>query len=72
MGVNYGLDRVRFPTPVRVGSRIRARLTLLKVDRVGGDSANAVQLVARITVEVDGSAKPACVADLVSRYYFAD
>ncbi len=72
MGVNYGLERVRFPAPVRVGSRIRARLTLLEVEQVGGGAGNAVQLVTRITVEVEGGAKPACVADLVSRYYVAD
>ena len=67
MGINYGLDRVRFPTPVPVGSRLRARGTLISLDKVGED---AVQLVNRVTVEVEGSAKPACVADPVSRIYF--
>ena len=67
MGINYGLDRVRFPTPVPVGSRIRARATLISLDKVAG---GAVQLVNRVTIEVEGSAKPACVADTVSRVYF--
>ncbi|OZG28849.1 acyl dehydratase [Williamsia limnetica] len=67
MGVNYGLDRVRFPSPVRAGSRIRARTIVKTVDRIDEDS---VQLVMRTTIEVEGSEKPGCVADLVSRYYF--
>jgi acyl dehydratase len=69
MGINYGLDRVRFPTPVPVGSRLRARATLISLDKVG---EGAVQLVNRVTVEVEGNAKPACVADMVSRLYFAE
>ncbi|MFJ8816420.1 MaoC family dehydratase [Amycolatopsis thermoflava] len=68
MGVNYGLDKVRFPSPVRAGSRIRARTTMTTLDRIGDA---AVQLVTRTTIEVEGAVKPACVADLVSRYYFA-
>jgi acyl dehydratase len=67
MGVNYGLNKVRFPAPVRVGARIRARATLISLDRVGD---NAVQVVNRVTIEVEGGEKPACVADVVSRYYF--
>ena len=67
MGVNYGLDRVRFPAPVRVGSRIRARATINSLDKL---SDEAVQLVTRVTIEVEGSSKPACVAHMVSRYYF--
>ena len=69
MGVNYGLDRVRFPAPVLVGRRIRARATVTSLDKI---SADAVHLVTRVTIEVEGSDKPACVADMVSRYYFAD
>lgn len=68
MGLNYGLNKVRFPAPVRVGSRIRARATMTGLERIGDD---AVQLVARIAIEVEGGDKPACVADLVGRYYFA-
>jgi acyl dehydratase len=67
MGINYGLNRVRFPAPVPVGSRIRARSTLMSCDRVGDD---AVQLVTQVTIEIEGNAKPACVADTVSRVYF--
>ncbi|MDV6264726.1 MaoC family dehydratase [Rhodococcoides yunnanense] len=67
MGVNYGLDRVRFPSPVRVGSRIRARTLVKTADLIDEDS---IQLVMRTTIEVEGSEKPGCVADLVSRYYF--
>jgi acyl dehydratase len=69
MGINYGLDRVRFPSPVRAGSRIRARATLISLDKVGD---GAVQLINRVTIEAEGSAKPACVADLVSRHYFEE
>lgn len=67
MGVNYGLDRVRFPSPVRVGSRIRARTVVRTADRI---DENSIQLVMRTTIEVEGSEKPGCVADLVSRHYF--
>jgi acyl dehydratase len=66
MGINYGLDKVRFPAPVPAGARIRARSTLISCDQVG----EAVHLVNRVTIEVEGSAKPACVADVVSRLYF--
>ncbi len=67
MSVNYGLDRVRFPSPVRVGRRIRARAEVISLDKIGDEAAH---LVTRITIEVEGSDKPACVADMVSRYYF--
>lgn len=67
MGVNYGLDRVRFPSPVLVGRRIRARATVTSLDKIAGD---AVQMVTLVTIEVEGSQKPACVAEMVSRYYF--
>ncbi|MCW2784688.1 MAG: putative enoyl-CoA hydratase 1 [Marmoricola sp.] len=69
MGVNYGLNKVRFPAPVRAGSRVRARATMVGLERIGDA---AVQIVTRTTIEVDGEEKPACVADLVARYYFAD
>lgn len=67
MGINYGLNRVRFPAPVPVGSRIRARSTLISCDRIGDDT---VQLVSRVMIEIEGNAKPACVADTVSRVHF--
>jgi acyl dehydratase len=69
MGVNYGLEKVRFPAPVLAGSRIRARSAMVGFDRIAED---AVQIVTRVTIEVEGSAKPACVAELVARYYFGD
>jgi acyl dehydratase len=69
MGINYGLDRVRFPAPVPSGSRVRARATLISCQPVPG-LPDAAQLVRRVTIEVEGNAKPACVADMVSRLYF--
>jgi acyl dehydratase len=66
MGVNYGLNKVRFPAPVPVGSRVRARYELLSVDDVEG----GVQTVFRVTVEREGGDKPVCVAETVSRFYF--
>jgi acyl dehydratase len=67
MGVNYGVNRVRFPAPVRVGKRIRVRTKLLAVEEIGD---RAVQMVNLQTVEVEGEDKPACVAETVSRTYF--
>jgi acyl dehydratase len=66
MGVNYGLNKVRFPAPVPVGSRIRARMTLLVVDDIEG----GVQMSWLVTMERDGSEKPVCVAESVSRRYW--
>lgn len=63
--VNYGLNRVRFPAPVQPGSRIRARTTLQGVVRAG----EAVEIAYLITVEIDGQAKPACVAEYIARLY---
>jgi acyl dehydratase len=65
MGVNYGLNRVRFPAPVRVGSRLRAHFKLLAFEPLQGGA----QLTVEVTVELEGSAKPACVAETVSRRY---
>jgi acyl dehydratase len=64
LGVNYGWNKVRFPAPVPVGSRIRASVEALAVDEVG-DGWH--QITQRWTVEVEGSAKPACVAESVGR-----
>jgi acyl dehydratase len=66
MGVNYGLDKLRFPSPVRVGSLIRLHGTVDSVEDVPGDG---VQLALDFTVEVQGAAKPGCVARAVYRYY---
>ncbi len=65
MGVNYGVNKVRFPAPVPVGSRLRATARIAEVTEVGG----GVQLVARITIEREGGDKPVCVAETVARYY---
>ena len=64
MGINYGVNKVRFPTPVRVGSRVRGGAELASVEPVDG----GVQCIIRITVEIEGSAKPACVVENVTRY----
>jgi acyl dehydratase len=64
MGVNYGWNKVRFPAPVPSGSRIRASIEVLSVDEIGGGWHQVVQTW---TVEVEGSEKPACVAESVSR-----
>ncbi len=67
LSVNYGLNRVRFHHPVVAGSRVRARTELVSVEEVGGDG---LQLVSKVTIEIDGATKPACVAETVSRMYF--
>lgn len=65
LSINYGLNRVRFVSPVRVGSRVRARLVLRQWEALAGGA----QLVCLATVELEGAAKPACVAETVTRYY---
>ncbi len=65
MRVNYGTNKVRFPSPVLVGSRIRARMVLDSAEKMGV----AVQIMYRITVEIEGVAKPACVAEFLARVY---
>ena len=67
MGVNYGCDKVRFPAPVKVDSRIRGRGEVVAAEPVKGDG---VQVTVRISVEIDGSDKPGCVVDTISRLYF--
>ncbi|HSW15969.1 MAG TPA: MaoC family dehydratase [Ramlibacter sp.] len=66
MSLNYGLNKVRFPAPAPVGSRLRARITLASCDPV---DQGGVQLVWQVTVEREGSDKPVCVAEPVSRLY---
>jgi acyl dehydratase len=66
MGINYGLNRVRFPAPVPVGSRIRLAGKLGTVD---GGPGNAAQVAVDFTVELEGGDKPACVAQAIYRYY---
>ena len=67
LAINYGLNKVRFPAPVPVGSRVRATSTLVNVEDLGN---GAVQLTVSTAVEVEGSAKPACVAESLVRYVF--
>ncbi len=66
MGINYGLNKVRFPAPLPTGSRVRGRCALLRVDAVEG----GVQATWSILVERDGSVKPCCAAEWLVRYYF--
>jgi acyl dehydratase len=66
MGVNVGCDKVRFPAPVTVDSRVRGRGDVLRAEEIAG----GVQVVVRITVEIEGLARPGCVVDTISRLYF--
>jgi acyl dehydratase len=67
MGVNYGFEKVRFISPVKVGSNIRARSTLSNVELKG----NAVQTTRTMTIEIEGESKPAVVADWITRLIYA-
>src|SRR3954454_24216728 len=64
MGVNYGVDKVRFPSPVVVGSRVRGGAEIATVSDITG----GIQVTIRITIEIDGATKPACVIDSITRY----
>ena len=66
MGVNYGSDRLRFPAPVKVGSKVRGHGQIVRVQMLG----QAVEAVVRISVEIEGSERPGCVVDTISRYTF--
>ena len=67
MGVNYGCEKVRFPAPVRAGARIRGRGEVVAAEAIKGEG---VQVTVRVTVEIEGSDKPGCVVDTISRLYF--
>lgn len=67
MGVNYGLDKVRFPSPVKVDSKIRARQKLLSAEL---KNPNTIQVKRQVTVEIDGEDKPACVAESLTRLMY--
>jgi acyl dehydratase len=69
MGVNYGLDKVRFPNPVKVSSRIRARRKLESVEQ---KAPNTLQLKQVVTIEIEGESKPGCVAESLTRLVYAD
>lgn len=66
MGVNYGCNKIRFPAPVPVGSQVRGRGDVISVEKVG----EAYQAVIRVTIEIEGSERPGCVIDTISRYSF--
>jgi acyl dehydratase len=66
LGINYGANKIRFPAPVKVGSRVRCGAELLEASDVPG----GVQAVVRITVEVEGGDKPGCVVESITRYVF--
>ncbi len=66
IGVNYGLNKVRFTNPVRVDSEVRGRFVLAKVEDVDG----GMQMTFYVTIEIDGQEKPACIAESVVRRYF--
>jgi len=67
MGVNYGLDRVRFPAPVKVDSRVRGRRELVSAEL---KDPNTLQLVQKMTVEIEGEEKPGCVAETLTRLVY--
>ncbi len=67
MGVNYGLDRVRFMSPVKVDSKVRARRELVSAEL---KASNTIQLKHKVTVEIEGEEKPACVAESLSRLIY--
>jgi acyl dehydratase len=66
MGLNYGINKLRFPSPVPVGSKLRLGAELAAVEDVGGAG---LQATLAITFEIEGQDKPACVAEVVYRYY---
>lgn len=65
LAINYGLNKVRFPSPVPVGSKVRATSTLTDTQDVG---QGTVQVTVTTTIEIEGAAKPACVAESILRY----
>ncbi|MEV6110754.1 MaoC family dehydratase [Streptomyces sp. NPDC051940] len=66
MGVNYGLNKVRFMNPVRVGSKVRASIDVVSAEEVAGGGR---QVVNKVTIEIEGADKPACIAETVVRVY---
>jgi len=65
MGINYGINKPRFPSPVPVGAKVRAGAVLAELEDVSG----GVQVILNVTFETEGGAKPACVAEILFRYY---
>jgi acyl dehydratase len=68
MAINYGLDKVRFPSPVKVNARVRAHRELISADLV---APTTIQLKQKLTVEIEGETKPACVAEFLTRLVYA-
>jgi len=68
MGVNYGLDKVRFPNPVKVQAKVRAHRELMEVTLV---NPSTIQVKNKITIEIDGESKPGCVAEFLSRMIYS-
>jgi len=66
MGLNYGLNKVRFPAVVTAGKRVRGKGELISVEKAAG---GGVQSIMRVTVEIEGGGKPACVAESISLWY---
>ena len=66
MGINYGLNRVRFTSPVRAGQRVRGRFLLSSLEDITG----GIQMIFTVTIEIEGESKPACVAESLVRQYF--
>ena len=64
MGINYGVNKIRFPQPVTVNSRIRAHGTITEVEEING----GVQAIVQLTIEIDGVEKPACIVESISRF----
>ncbi|MGH7896528.1 MAG: MaoC family dehydratase [Candidatus Binatia bacterium] len=67
MGINYGLNKLRYPGPVRIGKRVRLKAALNDVEEISNGAG--VQVTIGLTFEVDGESKPGCVAEAVYRYY---
>jgi acyl dehydratase len=67
MGINYGLNKVRFPAPVKVDSRVRARRELIAAELM---NPNTIQQTHKVTIEIEGEAKPACVAEALTRLVY--
>lgn len=67
MGVNYGTDKVRFPNAVKVGQRIRGRGDVISAEQTN----SGVQAVVRVTIDIEGEDRPACVIDTISRFYYS-
>jgi acyl dehydratase len=67
--LNYGLNKVRFPAPLKVDSRIRMNVQVAEVKQLQAPGGDAAEVVYRLTYETEGEPKPCCVADLVFRYY---